>query len=126
MYIWYYQTTLCKHLPDEEIQQQISSENPVKPFLMDLLSLYCQSQQISPQPERMQNLTIKKLLSHYQATNKWLFNHINTNLMQSEPLLCDMPLTALCWRQKWWYSIHGYICTKEDESDLLFNLGLYR
>ena len=58
-YIWYSQATLSKNLPDEEIQQQISSEYPVKPFLMDLLSLYCQSQQIPPQPERMQNLITK-------------------------------------------------------------------
>jgi len=72
---------MCKNLPDEEIQQQISSEYPVKSFLMELLSLYNQSQQISPQPERMQNLTIKKLLSHYQVTNKKLSYHINTNLM---------------------------------------------
>ena len=103
-YIWYSQATMCKNLPDEEIQQQISSEYPVKSFLMELLSLYNQSQQISPQPERMQNLTIKKLLSHYQVTNKKLSYHINTNLMWSEPLLCNRPLTALCWRQKRLYS----------------------
>lgn len=60
-YIWYSQATLCKNLPDEEIQQQISSEYPVKPILMDLLSLYCQSRQISPQPKGTQNLTIKKI-----------------------------------------------------------------
>jgi len=70
LYIWYSKATLCKNLPEEEIQQQISSEYPVKSFLMDLLSLYCQSQQISPQPERKQNLTIKKLLSHNQVTKK--------------------------------------------------------
>jgi hypothetical protein len=60
---------LRRNLPDEEIEQEIFSEFLVKLILMYLLSQYCQNQQISPQPERKQNMKVMSSLVHHSVTS---------------------------------------------------------
>lgn len=84
-YIQYFQTILYKNLPDEEIQQQIFSEFQVKPILMGLLAQYCQNQQISPQPERRQNLWINYFYTSQLQTNIILPQHYKFNEITGFP-----------------------------------------
>ena len=115
-YIPYSQATLCKNSPDEEILQQISSGSPVKPNLIDLLPLYCQNQQISPQPERKKSSN-KEFTFTLPSYKQMLSYHIYRNLMQSEILLilCNRPVTAFHKRKHQEYSTHCHICSEQDK-----------
>jgi hypothetical protein len=58
----YIHVMLHRNLLDEEIEQVIYSEFPVKLILTYSLQQYCQHQQISLQPERKQNATVSSVL----------------------------------------------------------------